>query len=91
MVSRLCLVLQYGVILWHTRKYKVTFLPLSLMIVVNFVAAIIYLGVSFRFHQNGSSRVFGLWYALGAGTSAAITEEGLNFLTHLTDNTYQPR
>lgn len=66
MVSRLCIALQYGVIMWHTRKYKVTFLPLTIMIVMNLLAAGVYLGVSFRF-KHGTSRVFGFWYGVAAG------------------------
>ncbi|KAH6685690.1 hypothetical protein F5X68DRAFT_276506 [Plectosphaerella plurivora] len=65
MISRLCIALQYGVIMWHTRKYNVTFLPLIAMIVMNIIAAAIYLGVSFRF-AHGNSRVFGAWYAIAA-------------------------
>jgi hypothetical protein len=67
MVSRLCIALQYGVIMWHTRKYRVTFLPLTIMVAINIVAAAIYLGVSFRFaHKN--SDVFMFWYGVAAGT-----------------------
>ncbi|KAH7353431.1 hypothetical protein B0T11DRAFT_117630 [Plectosphaerella cucumerina] len=65
MVSRLCIALQYGVIMWHTRKYKVTFLPLTIMVAINIVAAAIYLGVSFRFAYKNSD-VFMFWYGVAA-------------------------
>ncbi len=67
MASRLCIALQYGVIMWHTRKYKTTFLSLGIMVGLNIIAAIIYLGVSFRFHASGSSRVFSVWYCVAVG------------------------
>lgn len=66
MVSRLCLVVQYAVILWHTKSFKSTRVPMYLMMAVNFIAAAIYLGASFRF-RDGGSRVFYFWYALGVG------------------------
>jgi hypothetical protein len=52
--------------MWHTRKYKVTFLPLTIMVAINIVAAAIYLGVSFRFAYKNSD-VFMFWYGVAAG------------------------
>lgn len=46
MVSRFCLCFQYLLILWHVRYYKNTALPLGLVAGVNFIAAVIYLGVT---------------------------------------------
>lgn len=71
MFSRACLAVEYGSILWHVRKYKKTGLPLGLQIVVNASAALVYLGITFRF-QNGHSRVYMTWYFI-AGAEAIIT------------------
>lgn len=46
MVSRFVLCSQYLLILWHVRHYRNTSLPLALIAGANFVAAVIYLGVT---------------------------------------------
>jgi hypothetical protein len=46
MVSRLVLALQYLLVMYHVREYKKTKLPLGLMGGLNFVAGILYLGIS---------------------------------------------
>lgn len=76
--SRLCIGLQYGVIMWHSRKYKVTMLPLTIMLFFNLSTALIYLGVSFGFNHSsgGSSRVFASWYALCFGISVQPQTRG---------------
>jgi len=61
MVSRLILAVEYTSIIWHVRKYKHSKVPLALMVLVNFSAAMIYLGITFRF-TKGYSRVFYAWY-----------------------------
>jgi hypothetical protein len=43
MVSRLALVVQYAVVLWYTRQFKGTFLPLILTMTTYFISAIVYL------------------------------------------------
>ncbi|ROT40676.1 hypothetical protein SODALDRAFT_330418 [Sodiomyces alkalinus F11] len=65
MVSRLCLAVEYASIILHVRQYKRSILPLAAMVGLNFAAAMVYLGITFRF-TGGSSRVFYTWYALGA-------------------------
>lgn len=65
MVSRLCLAVEYASIVLHIRHYKRSILPLCIMVGLNFVAAMVYLGVTFRFSE-GNSRVFYTWYGLGA-------------------------
>jgi low temperature requirement protein LtrA len=60
-VSRLCLTIEYGSILWHIRKFKKARLPMYLQIGLTFIASIIYLGIAFRF-RDGNSRVFITWY-----------------------------
>lgn len=52
MVSRLVLALQYFLVMYHVRQYKKTKLPLSLMGGLNFVAGILYLGISFAFKTS---------------------------------------
>jgi len=73
MVSRLILVIQYGTIIWHVRKYRNTKLPLGVMAGVHFVAAMIYLGITFRF-RDYNSRVYIAWYII------AICETLLNIV-----------
>ncbi|RKL05111.1 hypothetical protein BFJ71_g3350 [Fusarium oxysporum] len=71
MVSRLCLAVEYGSILWHVRKYKKQVLPMMLQIGLNFALAMIYLGVTFRFTDHNSN-VFMTWYVL-AGVELILT------------------
>ncbi|KAF4994447.1 hypothetical protein FGRMN_5777 [Fusarium graminum] len=71
MVSRLCLTVEYASILWHIRKYKKQVLPMLLQIGLNFVLAMIYLGVTFRFTDHNSN-VFITWYVL-AGVEVILT------------------
>ena len=63
MVSRLLMVVQYATIIWHVRKYQKAKLPLSLMVGLHFVAAMIYLGITFRF-RDYNSRVYIAWYII---------------------------
>jgi low temperature requirement protein LtrA len=44
MVSRIALVVQYGVVLYYVREYKQTFLPLASTMLTLFIAAMVYLG-----------------------------------------------
>ncbi|KAF7559903.1 hypothetical protein G7046_g4234 [Stylonectria norvegica] len=71
MTSRLCLAVEYGSIFWHIRKYKKQRLPMMIQIGTNFVAAMIYMGIAFRFTE-GNSSVFITWYVL-AGFEIFIT------------------
>ncbi|WZH41186.1 Bacterial low temperature requirement a [Fusarium acuminatum] len=71
MVSRLCLAVEYASILWHIRRYKKQALPMLLQIGLNFVLAMIYLGVTFRFTDHNSN-VFMTWYVL-AGVEVILT------------------
>ncbi|KAF4478513.1 bacterial low temperature requirement a [Fusarium agapanthi] len=71
MVSRLCLAVEYGSILWHVRKYKKQVLPMMLQIGLNFALAMIYLGITFRFTDHNSN-VFMSWYVL-AGVEVILT------------------
>lgn len=56
MVSRLVLVFQYLQSLWFTRHYKKTILPMLMIASTYFVAAIIYLGLFWSFHLNGTGK-----------------------------------
>ncbi|KAM0225389.1 hypothetical protein ACHAPA_000753 [Fusarium lateritium] len=71
MVSRLCLAVEYASILWHIRRYKKQALPMLLQIGLNFVLAMIYLGITFRFTDHNSN-VFMTWYVL-AGVEVILT------------------
>lgn len=67
MTSRLCLCFEYGGILFFVRRHKSAILPLAIQFALHFVAAIVYLGISFRFVEGHNSRVFSLWYVLAGG------------------------
>ncbi|KAH7035701.1 uncharacterized protein B0I36DRAFT_264985 [Microdochium trichocladiopsis] len=75
MVSRLVLVLEYSTILWHIRKFKKGRLPLLAALSFHFVAAMVYLGVSFRFEDGRNSNAYIAWYLLMA--LEAIIQLGL--------------
>lgn len=64
-ISRFCLAVEYGSILWHIRKYKKPRLPMLLQIGANFAASMVYLGITFRF-RHGNSQVYIAWYILAA-------------------------
>ncbi|KAK1239312.1 hypothetical protein MKX07_008800 [Trichoderma sp. CBMAI-0711] len=66
MASRLGLTIEYGSILWHVRKFKKVHLAFYLQMSIHFVAAMIYLGVTFRFINTHHSSVFVTWYIVGA-------------------------
>lgn len=66
MFSRACLAVEYGTILFHVRKYKKTHRPLILQVAISASAALVYLGVTFRF-RNEHSRVYMTWYFLSGG------------------------
>ncbi len=70
MTSRVVLCIQYLSILWHVRKYENTRIPLAAVISVHFIAALIYLGITFRF-RDGGSHVYIIWYIV-AGCEMAI-------------------
>ncbi|KAI1855823.1 hypothetical protein JX265_012086 [Neoarthrinium moseri] len=75
MVSRLVLVVQYGTIMWHIRRYKQGKYPIAIAAAVHFVAAMIFLGVTFRFEENRNSRVYIVWYIVAV--CEAIIQLGL--------------
>lgn len=66
MVSRLVLVFQYATIIWHIRKFKHGKTPVAVAAVVHFIAAMIYLGIGFRFQEGKNSRVYIVWYIVAA-------------------------
>ncbi|KFH43697.1 hypothetical protein ACRE_055110 [Hapsidospora chrysogenum ATCC 11550] len=70
-VSRLCLSIEYGSILWHIRKFKRARLPMYLQIGLTFIASVVYLGIAFRF-RDGNSRVFITWY-IASGMELILT------------------
>lgn len=66
MFSRAVLAVEYASTLWHVRKYKKCRIPLYVSIGINIVTMLIYLGITFRFEDNKSSRVFMTWYFISA-------------------------
>jgi low temperature requirement protein LtrA len=65
MMSRLALALQYGVVAWQIRKYVDGRRPMLLTSVLNLIAAMVYLGVSFKYEHGKNSRVYVVWYVVG--------------------------
>ncbi|PTB40264.1 uncharacterized protein TrAFT101_004682 [Trichoderma asperellum] len=66
MASRLSLTVEYASILWHVRKFKTVHIPFYIQMSIHFIAAMIYLGITFRFSEDKESRVFITWYIVGA-------------------------
>ncbi|KAK0671350.1 hypothetical protein QBC41DRAFT_386473, partial [Cercophora samala] len=64
MTSRLAMASQYGSIMWHIRRFKRTTLPMGLMLLLNVVAALIYLGVAFAFKDSTNSNLYAIWFIL---------------------------
>lgn len=65
MFSRLALTLQYGLVAWQIRKYVVGRRPMLLTVAIHFIAAMVYLGISFRYETGKNSRVYIIWYVVG--------------------------
>ncbi|KAK4160524.1 hypothetical protein QBC43DRAFT_270471 [Cladorrhinum sp. PSN259] len=63
MVSRITLAVQYASVLLYVRKYKSTQVPLALMVLLNLVAGMIYLGVAFGF-TDGTGKLYLVWYVV---------------------------
>ncbi|KAH6658975.1 hypothetical protein BKA67DRAFT_3027 [Truncatella angustata] len=66
MVSRLVLVIQYCTVLWHIRHYKKGKVHIAIAALVHFIAAVVFLGISFRFEEGRNSRVYIVWYIVAA-------------------------
>lgn len=66
MVSRLGLMIEYASILWHVRRFKNVHISFYVQMSIHFIAAMIYLGIAFRFTNSKESRVFVTWYVVGA-------------------------
>lgn len=64
MVSRLVLVGEYLTILWHIRNFKKGKIPLAIATGFHFLAAMIYLGISFRFQDGHNSQAYIAWYVV---------------------------
>lgn len=61
MVSRLIFVGQYGVVMWYTRMYKQTKMPLAILMAVFFVTAMIFMGTYFTFRAAGPTHGYIGW------------------------------
>ena len=62
MTSRLILTFQYSVALFWLKGYKSAWLPMIGHIAIEFIAAMIFLGLSFAFSQEQSETVLVGWY-----------------------------
>ncbi|KAK4639885.1 hypothetical protein QC761_700940 [Podospora bellae-mahoneyi] len=72
MASRLALASQYGSIMWHIRRFRKTRLPMGMMVALNLVSAIIYLGVAFAFKDGTDSKLYAIWFIM-VGLETLIT------------------
>ncbi|KAI1630729.1 hypothetical protein F4809DRAFT_647119 [Biscogniauxia mediterranea] len=64
MISRLVLTIEYSTIIWHVRHFKEGKIPIAVVTGFHFIAALIYMGISFRFEDGKNSRVFVAWYVI---------------------------
>lgn len=71
MVSRLALIVQYGVVLWYVRGYKKVFMPLLLHIGILFVSAMVFLGLTFSFKYETDAQGNSVYKADGQKVTAA--------------------
>lgn len=65
MTSRLTMALQYSTILWYCRGYRRAKLPIAIMIGLNFVASMFYLGLGFTF-SGGNRSLYAIWFVITA-------------------------
>lgn len=72
MVSRLTLLIQYGVVLWYVRGYKKTFLPLALTMGALGMSSVIFLGVFFNHYGRGSENGHVAAYVVSAVESILV-------------------
>ncbi|KAL6792179.1 hypothetical protein GGI42DRAFT_364747 [Trichoderma sp. SZMC 28013] len=79
MVSRLGLMIEYGSILWHVRRFKNVHLSFYVQMSIHFIAAMIYLGITFRFTNSKESKVFVTWYVVGVMEVLATFGAALSF------------
>ncbi|KAH7024376.1 uncharacterized protein B0I36DRAFT_161900 [Microdochium trichocladiopsis] len=78
MASRLVLAVEYATVLWHIRKFKQGKLPLLVVLASHLVAASIYLGVSFTFHDSSNSQAYNAFYVVMA--FEAVVQLGLSYV-----------
>ena len=57
MVSRLVLAAQYAIAWWWTKDYKKAHLPLIGHVIIEFITAMVFLGLSFTFHRTTDQSV----------------------------------
>ncbi|RFU25789.1 hypothetical protein B7463_g10553, partial [Scytalidium lignicola] len=72
MASRFVLLAQYGFTLVFTWKYKKTRVPLAIVMASLFIAAVIYLGLSFAFSTENTIQAYIGWYIV------SVCEVGIN-------------
>ncbi|OGE50093.1 hypothetical protein PENARI_c018G07872 [Penicillium arizonense] len=72
MASRVVLFCQYGSTLFFAWRYRATRVPLIAVMVSLFIAAFIYLGVSFAFYRRTAYNAYVAWYVV------AVIEVGVN-------------
>ncbi|KAI1485423.1 hypothetical protein F5X96DRAFT_674662 [Biscogniauxia mediterranea] len=81
MVSRLMLTIEYSTIIWHIRHFKEGKIPIAVVTGFHFLAALIYMGISFRFEDGRNSRVFVAWYVIA--TMEAVLQLSISHFSHV--------
>ena len=91
MASRMILFCQYGSTLFFVWRYRASRSPLIAVMVTLFVAAMVYLGISFVFYFEVAQRAYATWYVVGAvevisNLAIANWSESISFQhTHLVE------
>ena len=62
MVSRVVLLIQYSSILLWIRQHKTLMMPIMIHIGLFAASAIVYLGITFSFHDNKKTAAYLMWY-----------------------------
>ena len=61
MVSRFIFIGQYAIVMWYTRMYKQTKVPLAILMTIFFISAMLFLGVYFTFRSSGPRHGYIAW------------------------------
>jgi low temperature requirement protein LtrA len=72
MFSRLVLLVQYTVSLWWVKGYKKARLPLLAHMTIVFLAAMVFLGLSFFFNKDNGEHILDGWYVVMGLEAAAV-------------------
>ena len=78
LIQRGMLVLQYGVVLFHIRKYRGATLPIACTMCVVFTSGMIFTGMIFTFHRNQNSHTYIVLLVSPAWSLSPLTSTGMS-------------